>query len=366
MILPIIAFDEAGNTGQNLLDISQPIFALGSVSFNNNELNELYNIFDVNSTELHFKKLRKYSKSQKQLLAFCDHKLITFSKVKFSISDKRYAVFAQMVDLLIEPVLHKEGIDIYKYGMNIGYTNTLYAMAENVWNKEIVQMVLKGFVRLVKTKSPQSAIDFYSSVELLNNSISDKDQALLTPIIASWEVISKILNTLFKYSIDLTYPSFSILCDWWYRELNQKFDILHDESKQIDYWKEMIEFTTNSSFMEEKEVGYDNRKMIYPLKINKLELVDSKLSKAVQLADLVASSVTYALKELKEQKKNSFVEELIKTRLFQIKHHAIIPTKAVTPSGLGMEKGEGENPLDYLADMFNKSDSEIQKIFKKM
>lgn len=364
--IPTIAFDEAGNTGQNLLDKSQPIFTLASVNFSEDELDELFGIFNTNSEELHFIKLRKRPKTQKQLIEFCDHELIDFSKVKYSLSSKRYAAAAQIIDQLFEPVMYDLGVDIYKFGMNIGLVNSLYTFLNVSWNRDLAEELLSNFVDMMKTKSELCIGTFYSTLEKLYHSVDEKQQPILIPILASKFQIASILGNVFKYTIDLTYPAFSVLCNLWYRELKSEFNIIHDNSKQIKYWQELIEFTSNKDYMEEREVGYDSRTMIYPLKFKELKLVDSKEHRQIQIADLVASSTTFVLKNLMEAKQDDFTSELLKTKMFNMEHHGIMPTDKISPKELGMEKGEGENPLDYFAEMLIKSGDKFEKIESKL
>jgi len=363
--IPTIAFDEAGNTGQNLVDKEQPIFSLASVNFNEDELDELFGIFATNSDELHFKRLRKYSKTQNQLIEFCNHDLIQFSKVKYSLIDKKYAAIAQIIDQLFEPVMYDMNVDIYKYGVNIGLANSLYGFC-NTWDTDLVDELLFNFVKMIKTKSDVSVKEFYLTLKSLFQIANDEQKPILIPLLASESQIGDILSCVFKYTIDLTYPAFSVLCEWWYRELSVEFNITHDNSKQIDYWKEMIEFTANPDFMEEREVGYDSRKSIYPLKFKDLKLVDSKNYKQVQIADLVASSTTFAAKNVRLDNQDDFTKKLLTTKLFNMKYHAMLPSNKVLPEELGMEKGEGENPLDYLAEMFIKSKSKYEEIESKL
>ncbi len=39
--------------------------------------------------------------------------------VKFGIVDKRFALLTKIVDLIIEPLAHEDGIDFYERGLNI-------------------------------------------------------------------------------------------------------------------------------------------------------------------------------------------------------------------------------------------------------
>jgi hypothetical protein len=141
---------------------------------------------------------------------------------------------------------------------------------------------------------------------------------------------------------------------------------MHDNSKQIDYWKDLIEFISSQDYMEQKEVGYDSRTIIYPLNIKELKLVDSKEHKQVQIADLVASSTAFVLKDLVENRNDDFAMELRKTKLFNMKYHLIAPSNAISPKELGMEKGDGENQLDYFVEMVLKSKDKYNEIESKL
>lgn len=65
-------------------------------------------------------------------------------------------------------------------------------------------------------------------------------------------------------------------------------------------------------------MGYGNRKHVYPLKIRKLELVDSKNSIEIQLADLFASSTSYYLRKTTNKANEQFIKELAETRFFKL------------------------------------------------
>ncbi len=54
----IIAFDESGNTGSDLLDKEQPVFVLASVKLTAGQAKELKSIFKTNSSELKFNRLK--------------------------------------------------------------------------------------------------------------------------------------------------------------------------------------------------------------------------------------------------------------------------------------------------------------------
>ncbi len=364
--IPKIYFDEAGNTGANLLDHEQPFFVLASNNFSNEEIEKLVNLFQIQSNELHFVTLRKYPKYQKQLINFLNDDLINSAKVKYSLIDKRYISIANMVDLLIEPVLYDAEIDIYKNGLNIAYSNMLYIGGQSIWNGIQFELMLSNFVKMMRNKTEESTEDFYSLLSHLYKSSTQDWKKLLEPIMESKNQIESIFESAHKYSIDPCFPALVVLCDLWYKELGKDFDILHDNSKQIQFWEEMIQFISDKSKMDEMEVGFDYRTMTFPLKINSLQLIDSKNYKGIQISDIIASSITYALKERKKGNNDKFVTELLNCKLFDMFHHAIIPSTNVTPEQLNIVEGKGINTLDYLVAMAYKNKIEYDKVINKI
>lgn len=366
MNFPQIYFDEAGNTGSNLLDPEQPFFVLASTNFKEDEVEELVNIFETNSQELHFLNLRKSPKHQTKLLEFLNHNLIETSKVKFSFGDKKFEAVAQIVDLLIEPVYYDADINIYEGGMNLAYANILYIGGISFWDKTEFDQMVSDFVRMIRTRSIEAKEGFYNSLIKLYINTKHKSRDLLEPIIESKKQIDQIFINLHKYSIDPSLPAFTILCDQWYKELKCDFDILHDDSKQIIFWKDLISFISDKTKMEEMEVGFDSRTMMYPLRINELMLIDSKSHKGAQIADLIASSLAFVAKENSKGNISKFIVEAKDSKLFNMHHHAIVPSANVTPEQLGMTGGKGIDSLDYLVAMGIKHKSEYQNIMDNL
>ena len=78
----------------------------------------------------------------------------------------------------------------------------------------------------------------------------------------------------------------------WGQDLNENFDVLHDASKPIFQEKRILE-----AFMSEDIpralIGYDIRKVEFPLRANGINFADSKKDYRLQIADLLAGSFSY-------------------------------------------------------------------------
>lgn len=342
-----IYLDESGNTGQDLLNKDQKVFVLATHNFSNTELNTLSTLFE-NSGEIHFMKLRKSERGRGEIINFLNHPLITSDNILCSIAHKELSTVGHIVDRLIEPIFYENNIDIYQYGKNIAITNFLFYFGNFFWDKQLYSELLISFIKMIRIKDNSSIEDFYLNVNSLLLSDKTEQKELLFPLIESKKIVNNILNNIDKFSLDLTVSSFYIICDLWYRKTEEKLSIIQDDSKQMEHFKEFIELTRTLA-IPNQEIGFGNRKMIFPTQIEKLELVNSESSLGVQIADLIGSSITFMYNNV-NIKQEPFVKQIQNSKLLSLdNYHTIWPRSDVSSIELGMNVIGGENVLDFLA-----------------
>lgn len=106
-----IAFDESGNTGADLLNTDQSVFVLASVCYT--EANQLLDlVFTPQSREAKFKRLKKSRAGERRVISFLQSEFVTAERVKINVFHKRYMVVTKIVDILIETIAHRDGIDL--------------------------------------------------------------------------------------------------------------------------------------------------------------------------------------------------------------------------------------------------------------
>lgn len=342
-----IHIDEAGNTGQDLLNKDQKVFVLASNNFSATEFEALISLFE-NKTELHFKDLKNSDKGRQSIIQFLNHPLITERNIICVAIHKEFATVGQIVDQIIEPVLFEEGIDIYKYGENISLTNFIIDFGNFFWDKLKYENLLSSFITMVRIKTNESIADFYKNAKLLFSSLKSKEKDLIAPILDSKKQIETILEGIDKFTIDVTLSSFYVLCDLWHKKSGRMLNIYQDNSKQIAYYKEYIEFTKSLN-ISKQEIGYGSRKVVFPTQIEKMELVNSDSHLGVQVSDLIASSLGFMYSN-KNEKHKEFVKQIQNSKLLQLSnYHTAWHSAEVTPKDLDMETGDGQNILDFLA-----------------
>lgn len=154
-------FDEAGYTGSDLTNVDQPFFSLGSVKYTDDEIQQIKNDLSLNdATELHFKKLYKSSKGQQRIHSLLSHHLVDKEHIKIGIAEKRYCIYAQIVDVLIETMAHSIGENIYANRGNLIMANLLYTFAINHSNQPLVKAFEKAFVYMIREQDDASITGF--------------------------------------------------------------------------------------------------------------------------------------------------------------------------------------------------------------
>lgn len=342
----IIAFDESGNTGENLIDASQPFFSMASINFTNDNIKQFRNYFRVNSDEYHFVKMWKYGKHQKSIINFLNSDLINDSKVKFSVFDKEFAVTCQIVDFLIEPVMFQSGLDLYDNGSVYGYASVLHSiLLSEGYGEGGMKNLHNSFIRMMRNKSTADKIMFLKVINDFQKTCKIKSfMDMFIPILSNPFFVFELIDNYEAYQIDLTFTAFFVLNGKWTKSLNpQRYNLLIDNSKQLNYFEEIIKLTRSRSMMSKSNFQGRLSDLEYPVNIASYEFVDSKKYVEVQIADMIASSITFALKN-RNTKNKEFASKIIASKLFGLDANVISYNKDFMNDMKGRE-----NHMTYFA-----------------
>ena len=294
MTIPTIFFDESHNTGANLLDPAQPIFTLASVDYNSDECAELLRLVPSDqASEVKFGGIQKSESGRKKLLNFLASPIHSEHRVKTIIVHKRFNVVTQLVDIIEETIMRKDGIDLYKNSANILLANFHWDLTPQFCGEQRFNDFLAYFVDMVRNQTVESKTKFFNAArDLYSNCVVEKHKSSLAPYIYAEPFIDDILNGIDKHSIDpAIFSLFSHLTEWG-KQLGKPFIAIHDESKPIAASLSVFEKMMDSS-IPSAVVGYAQRKFEFPLKAKELREANSKQHPALQVADLIAGATRY-------------------------------------------------------------------------
>lgn len=339
-----IYIDESGYTGDDFLNKDQKVFVLASNSFTESELQEFKNVAP-HQNELHFIKLKKSQAGRDFILKVLNHRLISEEKVMVSITRKDFALIGHIVDRLIEPVLYDRGINIYKGNSNLYTTNVIFYFGECYCEKELFEKFISAFNKMVSLQSVLSVNAFYHSVDLLFDSPKSKPiREILYLIKLSRLQISSILKSIDQFSLDVTFSSLLVIIEYWHKLSSQRLDVFQDDSKPVSHFYELFTFIKSLN-IDEQRVGYGERKLTLPVPVNNLFLVSSENKIAIQISDLIASSITFMYNNA-NNKQIPFVNEIKKSKLVGLTNfEKTWPDHNISLSTVS----EGESLIDFLA-----------------
>ena len=351
MMKQTVAFDESGNSGANLLDSEQPVFVLASVHVSDDEA---ANLIDPKSDEIKFSKLRRSAIGRRKILEILDSKSLNDEQILVSGFHKPFMIITKMVDLLIEPMLYDSGIDLCERGANIAMANMLFFTMPVFIGREAFKAIQAAFVEMIRSPSPATAERFFALAEEARSNLKHSKFAQeLDMLLATQSVAEEYLNKWDGSDLDPAIPAFVEHGSIWTSRLKTEFAIVHDSSKPIQQQQLVLEAVMSTS---EKSViiGYDRRKIVFPIKAAGIEFHDSSLYPQLQIADIVASSATYCLRASLCQQTDSFARDLLHTSVLSGTFRTVWPEAKVTPDELGTTKVGGIDASNYIGKYISK------------
>jgi hypothetical protein len=346
LTVPTIFLDESGNTGANLLDKQQPFFTMAGVNFSQPEAERLLALVGSKSTkEVHFSVLKRRSSGQDAVVRMLKHSLIGRSNVKVCVIQKPFMITTKVVDVLIEDMAFETGFDLYENGANIALSNMLHYCLPAFCGEANVEVTQQRFIDMVRVRDAGSISSFYESVEVLKaNCSSESFLSDLDLILATRHFIDGALENVDRTTLDPLIPTLFNQFIEWGKEYPKGFHVVHDESKTLGSERQLFEDFMTQFSREEMELGYDRRKFNLPLNGRSLRFGTSHAYPQLQVADVVASAVSYwANGVARGEKDDVFFKKLDQLNLRKLIINVIWPSLDVTPESLGTVHDGGIN-----------------------
>lgn len=198
---------------------------------------------------------------------------------------------------------------------------------------------------MMRQQTQESIDAFYSNVDFLcefsNNYLTD----ILQHIRLSRRILDDILVEDNKFCLDTTVTSLLCMIEHWFKKLGMKVNIITDNSKQIAAGLGIIQQLSQLT-CKQQNVGYDTRKHLFPLPVSSISMVDSNTNFGVQLADLIASSISFIWSDTTDKYKN-FQNELKAMPFFKIKGYPIQPA-SVDYLTQDVDDSNDSSPIDFI------------------
>jgi hypothetical protein len=347
-----VAFDETGNTGNDLITPDQSVFCLASVLVGDDEIARVAELLRrVKTAEWKFATKRRRPGYLALLREMLEMDWVNPERVKLFVIFKRYMAITKLVDLIHEPSARSFGVDLYERGAARGLANLLTLTLPGYLGRTRFDRFVNNFVRLIRKRDAESLAHFRREAEAAYDHVDRHFPETIgwafAPIIMACDCPDDWLPYISDVELDPLVPSYHTLADEWGKALKERFVILADDSKTLASERELLLNFADES-LRETQVGSPTRNVEFPLKVADIVTTSSHDSRAVQLADLLAGIAGYAFTPWANGTKPDDVARAFSERLAEsVWIDGIVPSNDVTPKDLGMEDYVGSNPVDY-------------------
>ncbi|MDR2580068.1 MAG: DUF3800 domain-containing protein [Fibromonadaceae bacterium] len=349
-----IYFDEAGNTGSDLLNKMQTIYVLCSSIIQEDEAKEIIEKYFGKNKKIHFKDLKESVSDRHKIIKLLrDNETLFKEKFKTCYYHKKYFIACQMLNYLYEPQLYDTGIDYFDGGINIAHANMFYICSYAFCGEKRMDKVLKSFVKMIKIKDnnkmdTNQINEYYKALEdAMKNCLRDELKTDFYTLLETENDILSYLDNVDKYALDPASHALIELVGQWTKELNGSINIIHDRSTSTNESKKYLEILANI-VTEPVDIGYGEYKTRLPLKVNSFKFESSELSNSIQLCDLVASSIFFINNGKEGIDKIAFKEELTQTIKSWNTFGSVYPTSDVSFDPKRKKQMGDINSIDYL------------------
>lgn len=357
MSLHNIFMDESGYTGPNLLDPAQPVLSMASLCCDEAKCTDIrQRVFAARKgSELKYSSLSKSPAGRKMIMELLRELAASPSIVKVAMADKRYALVGKMVDLIIEPAMHMNGLDLYDRGANIALTNVMFALLGTGSHDTLLDL----FQKMIRTLEFADFEEFAG--ELFRQQFDDEQMDSFVGYFRAGllQVGPSILIDPSR-TLDLAFTLAFTLVSLWRRDIpsGDGIKLIHDASSIMAYNKPIWDAAVDGS-VPEQEIGYDTRTHVFPIAVSETVAEDSKNSVGIQLADVVSGATAAMGRALMKEdgERTQYEKELIEiVNSDAIYKYAVWPSNSVTPEALGTV-GPNAAPMDDFIEILRRADS---------
>jgi len=306
-----IYFDESGYTGNNLLSPDQPAFVYASVAIGTSDASHLHSEmlsrFQIKGKELKGKNLVKNKQGQ-EAISWLLNKCSDIACIV--VANKKFALAGKFFEYIFEPVLKTNNSLFYAVGFHRFIANLLYILFES--KDECAEDMLDEFETLMRTQDPD---DIERLLVPLGQAIkfSDPLGQILTFSLCHKEKIKDEIKTLSeingvrRWALELTTTSLFWMLSLW----SERFDLMEvycDKSEPLDTNRHLFDTMIGRQDRIYMKLGSEpERALTYNL-AGPIILLDSQQSPGIQIADVLSSSIAFALKNPDDELSRKWLE----------------------------------------------------------
>jgi hypothetical protein len=301
---PVLYMDEAGNTGENLLDTVQPVYALAAVRIDEVSATRAVAaaLSRTQMPELKFNKLQGSGAGRRNILTLLGDLDLQPGAAAVAVAHKPWMLAAKLVDELVEARMLSRGEQMAWYASGDAKTmaDVLYQRAPRALGT-LYEDLAAAFVPLVRDYSPQAATDFLDVLRRCRIACTD---AQVSRVLHDMIDTDAELKSEFATREDALDPALPLLFwqgAYWSRVFEGPFRVLHDDSNTVRGWVQHFTLIRrnfeaalaagDTSRMEPVTIGQIT--LEFPTQLQQISFGESHRDDRLQVADTVAGAAAH-------------------------------------------------------------------------
>lgn len=349
MTVRTLYFDESGFTGYNLLDPSQPIFAIASANIAEDQAREILrdSFPRYRGTEFKFSNIWG-SNNRTGLLRFAAH-LESLQDLTFIyMADKRFAVLTKIVDFLIEPHITDAGYDFYADGFCWKYANYIHFGLTQFAPPELLDALLRHYQTFSRNPTSVSLATLQARLHMMAASTEDRVQIFLEQMALGAELFERYHSLEnFHGSDELQTTTMLAIVSHWRQRCPEDFAVIHDDSSNFLRSRDMWGKITNPNVPPQLHRSGDGSYVEYPLRVISTTPMNSQASFSIQYCDLLAGLATKHFSPRTEGDDRAFMDQVIEAGLKHITYNGIRPN-VIFPDQIPPRRLDGPDVIDQM------------------
>lgn len=300
----VVACDESGNDGENLLVGSSPVFAHASVTISADAAAEIMAGVRAQtrsqSVELKSKTILQ-PKQEATARWLLEHPLLT-EAVSVHLTHKRYLVVSKLFDSTVEELARNDGYDMYADGSALAAANILFFLAPSAYGTTWDDLLL-SFQQFLRAKTPTDAASSLTTLQAAFAAVLSHESPLGDFVSMAFAGIAH-LGSLSDLqlgqgidhrlrTLDPLIPAVGATVLFWAEKENAPVELVHDAASELtpERINAIKHYLARPEIVSPQRAGRG-------VALTNLALVDSQHDVRVQVADLVAGLARAAGEQL--------------------------------------------------------------------
>jgi hypothetical protein len=279
--------DETHNTGENLRDADQPVFAVAGVHLDDELANDIVDSvkgsMQKGAGEPKYVRLSKYPRGRATLMSAFE--ALPENSVKVFIADKKFMTIAKIVDLGIEPLMFTKGYNMHADESARTLAHMVSIIGPVIGDSRKFNKVLDTFVAFVLQRKSIDPGDYLTAAEEYLATVQGDSSALRMALLPSrdWfiELVAERNNGLHIDTLDPAVPTVVAVCRAFVSILGP-IRLVHDQSDVIARNKDLLLSTFPAPA--------DPSRRTDPVGVKEIEFGNSHEIAQLKIADWVAGA----------------------------------------------------------------------------